>query len=72
MPLNEVKSFVEKHRHLPEIPSAKEVSLNGLNMTDMQIRLVKKIEELTLYTLQQHTKIEKLEQQLALLEDDRH
>ncbi len=57
MPLDEVKAFIEKESHLPEVPSAKQVKAEGLNITDMQLKLLQKVEELTLYTLDQHDTI---------------
>lgn len=59
--LDEVDRFIQANGHLPEIPSAKEVSENGLNMAEMQIMLLKKIEELTLYLIEQQQKIQSLE-----------
>ncbi|MDO6746276.1 hypothetical protein [Gilvimarinus sp. 1_MG-2023] len=58
MPLNEVQAFIEKNRHLPNVPSAKEIEADGLNMTDMQKLIMEKVEELTLYTIQQQETIE--------------
>ena len=52
LPLAEVASFIAKNKHLPDVPSAAEVARNGLDMTDMQLALLKKVEELTLYTLE--------------------
>jgi len=52
MPLSEVESFVKENQHLPDIPSEKEMKENGLNMNDMQIKLLQKIEELTLYVIE--------------------
>ena len=61
-------AFIEKHikekKHLPAIPSAKEMKKNGLNVGDFQIQLLQKIEELTLYTLQQEKKLEKQNEKL--------
>lgn len=64
MPLHDLKEFVTNNKHLPEIPSAKEVARNGLNITEMQIRLLKKVEELTLYIFEQDKKIEMLQAKL--------
>ena len=50
--LENVESYIEKHKHLPEIPSAKEVQENGINIAEMQAKLLKKIEELTLYVIE--------------------
>ena len=45
MPLNELESFISKNRHLPKVPSAKEVGEQGqINMTQMQLTLLEKLE----------------------------
>jgi hypothetical protein len=67
MPLHEVEKFIIANSHLPNIPSAMEVSANGLNMTEMQISLLEKVEELTLYTLQQQKTIDALQAQVDAL-----
>ena len=64
-PLSEVQSFIQKNQHLPEIPSAAEMQENGVNMTELQIQLLQKVEELTLYIIQQDQRIKELESQLA-------
>jgi hypothetical protein len=53
MPLNDLQAYIDKERHLPEIPSAQEIKEQGVKLGEMQMQLLKKIEELTLYTLQQ-------------------
>lgn len=58
MPLSEVESFVKANKHLPEIPSAAEVKENGLSMGEMQNKLLQKIEELTLYVIEQQKQLE--------------
>ena len=61
MPLDKVAAFIEKNSHLPNVPSANEINSSGkLNVVDMQMRLLEKIEELTLYTLEQQELIERL------------
>ncbi len=52
MPLSELKDYIRKNKHLPEVPSAEEVAENGVDMDAMQVTLLKKIEELTLYLLE--------------------
>ena len=52
-PLAEVAAFIDTNKHLPDVPSAADIAANGLDMTDMQMTLLKKVEELTLYTLDQ-------------------
>ncbi len=68
MPLEQVKSFVNKNKHLPEVPSEAEIDKKGLNMTEMQMILLKKVEELTLYTIEQQDTIEQLQLKLVQLE----
>ena len=58
MPLSEVAAFIDKNGHLPKVPSAGEINASaGLNMVDMQLKLLEKVEELTLYTLAQEDTI---------------
>jgi hypothetical protein len=64
MPLHQVEQFVKENKHLPEIPSAKEVQNEGLSVGDMQNKLLQKVEELTLYAIEQQKRIEQLEQAL--------
>lgn len=60
MPLNELRLFIAKNKHLPDIPSESKVLAQGYDMDEMQRAMLKKIEELTLYTLQQQEEIETL------------
>ncbi|MDF1697543.1 MAG: hypothetical protein P1U56_16990 [Saprospiraceae bacterium] len=62
--LGEVRSHITEKGHLPGIPSAREVEENGLVVGEMQRNMMEKIEELTLYILQQDERIKKLETQL--------
>ncbi|WP_234859279.1 DUF4200 domain-containing protein [Aquimarina aquimarini] len=65
--IEEVANFIKENSHLPEIPSAKEFEQNGVMQAEMDMSLLKKIEELTLYTIQQQNEIKqqnsKLEKQ---------
>lgn len=56
-----MKKFIQKNQHLINIPSAKEVAREGINVGDMQKRMMEKIEELSLYIIQLHERIKKLE-----------
>jgi hypothetical protein len=49
--LEEVKSYIDQNKHLSEVPSAKEMEANGVNVGEMNMLLLKKIEELTLYVI---------------------
>lgn len=61
-PLSEVEAFVKANHHLPNIPSAKEISEKGNNMADTDRLLLEKIEELTLYIIAQEKRIKELEE----------
>jgi hypothetical protein len=70
-PLAEVQAFIDAHSHLPDVPSEAEIKADGVNMTAMQMALLKKVEELTLYTLEQEAKLARmaeLEDRIARLE----
>lgn len=51
--LEEVEAFIKKHKHLKDIPSAKEVEENGVELGKINAKLLQKIEELTLYVIEQ-------------------
>ena len=53
--------------HLKDIPSAKEVEENGIFLGEMDAKLLQKIEELTLYTIQQEKKIEDQDEEIKKL-----
>lgn len=57
-PLEQVEAFIQENKHLPEVPSAVEVKNDGLDVGDNQAVLLKKIEELTLYIIQQNKDIQ--------------
>ncbi len=58
--LIQVKEYIDKNGHLPGVPSENEVLENGVDLADMNTILLKKIEELTRYVIQQQEEIEKL------------
>jgi hypothetical protein len=51
-PLNHLEKYINKNKHLPGMPTAKEVKENGINLGDMNTKLLQKIEELTLYMIE--------------------
>ena len=65
MPLHQVESYVKANNHLPEMPSAAEVSKNGLSMGEMQNKLLQKVEELTLYVIEQQKTINAQSSQIS-------
>jgi hypothetical protein len=68
MPLTDLASFVAENRHLPNVPKAQEIKSGGLNLTAFPLQLLEKIEELTLYTIEQHQHIAQLQGDNAKLE----
>ena len=68
MPLNELETFISKHSHLPEVPSEKEVKTDGQNIGELNGLLLKKIEELTLYIIEQNKRLENQEKRIIELE----
>lgn len=65
--LSEVHQFIQEHKHLPEIQSAEQMEKNGVSVNELQIQLLQKIEELTLYLIQQEQTIQNLQQQVEQL-----
>jgi hypothetical protein len=56
--LSEVEAFIKTNKHLPEIPSAAEMEEQGVNLAEMNKLLLMKVEELTLYTIQQESHLQ--------------
>jgi len=65
--LQEVEDYIKANKHLPEIPSAKEIEKNGLMLAEMNMSLLKKMEEMTLYMIEQNKKIENLEKKIETI-----
>jgi len=59
-----VEKTIKQEKHLPGIPSAAEIETGGIQVGDMQKRLLEKIEELTLHLIQQGKEIESLKQEI--------
>ena len=71
MPLSAVSDYIALNKHLPNIPSAEELQKQGWNVGHMSNKLLEKVEELTLYSIQLKkeneglkTRLEKLEQMI--------
>jgi hypothetical protein len=60
-PLAEVETYINQNKHLPEVPAAKEMEANGVNVGEMNMLLLKKVEELTLYVIELEKKINSLQ-----------
>ncbi|MBN2664361.1 MAG: hypothetical protein JXR68_11990, partial [Bacteroidales bacterium] len=65
--LDSLENFISTNNHLPDIPSEQDIIENGLNLGDMDALLLLKIEELTLYIIEQNKKISELEKQLSTI-----
>lgn len=61
--LDEISAYIEINKHLPEVPSAIEMEKNGINLSEMNMLLLKKIEELTLHVLKVNERLKCLEKE---------
>jgi len=68
--LEDVEKHIKKKKHLPEIASAKEMEKEGVNVGEFQIKLLQKIEELTLYTIEQNKQNKQQEEKIKHLEQE--
>ena len=66
--LKEVEQFITTNKHLPDVPSAKEMEKDGVGLAEMNKLLLQKVEELTLYTIKQQKLIQTQKQQLQLFD----
>ena len=67
--LPELEAFIRENGHLPNVPTAKEVEANGQDLGLIQQKLLEKIEELTLYTIEQQKLIKQLTERIEKLEN---
>ncbi|AXP80815.1 hypothetical protein CJ739_1729 [Mariniflexile rhizosphaerae] len=65
--LKAVEDYIASNGHLPNIPSAKDMETEGIMLKEMNLKLLEKIEELTLYTINQEKRIETLEKENTTL-----
>jgi len=68
-PLDEIEAYVKAHKHLPEIPSAADIKRDGLNLAEMNLLLLKKVEELTLHLIEKTKKQERQDERIERLEE---
>ncbi|WP_298150051.1 hypothetical protein [Flavobacterium sp.] len=64
--LKELEAFIKANKHLPNIPSAAELAKDGLDLANMQAKQMEKIEELTLYAIEQDKKLEAQDKKLEV------
>ncbi len=55
--LREVAAYVKKYKHLPEVPSAKEMQAGGMDLAEMNLKLLKKVEELTMHMIEMDKRV---------------
>jgi hypothetical protein len=68
--LKNVETFIAKNQHLPDLPSAESVKKDGINLGEIDSILLKKIEELTLYIIQQQKQIDKQQSEINSLKSN--
>ena len=66
--LEETEEYIRANKHLPEIPSASEMESNGFELKEMNLKLLQKVEELTLYLIQQNKELKEQKDRVAELE----
>lgn len=66
--LEEIETFINENKHLPDVPSAKEVIEGGIDVADMNAILLRKVEELTLLMIEQNKTIQELQSRLDKLQ----
>ena len=64
MPLKELEQYIIQNKHLPDVPTQDEISKDGMDVYEMNAVLLKKIEELTLYVIEQQKQIVELENEI--------
>lgn len=67
MSLTELEVYLENHKHLPKMPSAQAMSEEGVNLKEQHLLLLEKVEELTLYLIEQQKEIETLKSEIKAL-----
>ncbi len=61
--LSETETYIQQNKHLPEVPSAKEMETNGISLSEMNMLLLKKVEELTLYLIEMKKENEQIKKE---------
>jgi len=68
MPLKELEQYILQNKHLPDVPIQDEISKDGMDVYEMNAVLLKKVEELTLYVIEQQKQIDQLKERFETLE----
>jgi hypothetical protein len=67
--LTELDTYIKQNKHLPDVPTAEEVAENGYNLGEMNGILLKKVEELTLYVIEQQKALEAQQKEIEKLKE---
>ena len=70
MSLDELQEHITQEKHLPNVPSAADINAEGLNLSEFQMVLLEKIEELTFYTLDQQEAIKEQKKEMDALKKE--
>jgi hypothetical protein len=68
-PLAEIETYIKENKHLPEVPSAKEMEKNGVQLGEMNMLLLKKVEELTLHLIEMKKENNELKARVEKIEN---
>lgn len=67
--LSEIEIYIKDHHHLPGVPSANKMKSEGLSLKQMNLLLLEKIEELTIFTIEQQKEIDLLKEKITVNEE---
>ncbi len=67
MSLKEIQTYIKEHHHLPEVPSADEIKQQGMGLSEMNVILLKKVEEITLHLIEMEKNTEAIISQNGLI-----
>jgi hypothetical protein len=68
--LTEIENYIKQNKHLPEVPSAKAMEANGINLSEMNMLLLKKVEELTLHMIDFKKDMDSIKEENKKLKDE--
>ncbi|MFB9110742.1 hypothetical protein [Flavobacterium gyeonganense] len=69
LPLNKLDEYIKANKHLPEIAPAAKMESEGINLSEMNAKLLLKVEELTLYVIEQNKKLEEYNEKIKSIDN---
>jgi hypothetical protein len=72
MPWKDLKSYISENNHLPNVPTAKQLEADGLNVSETSVMLMEKVEELTLYMIQLQETVERQQKEIEQLKNEQN